>query len=819
MLCVIMLFGLVPAGAISVFADTYDYTDPDNPYIATDYEGLMTVFNKKRTDGRTRYIKLGKNIEHPVFGTEFSLRTNGVDIEFDLCGYKLYVTEHTKTIGRFIVGERGRVIFSDSKRYDSSQDKWIDGSVEYRYTIYDDQPETTSVIAEAVTVKGGRFVNLTDYKWAPAKSIVYVGGGLLMYGGTFEAPLPIYMVAGEVQSVIYDGTINVSGRGGGIHVSGFSDPDAAHAYNPEIRNCEIFNKINCEYRPSVTLEFLDYRSSFTDEQKLEAYKSLFPYLKEIYINGERISDFTLEDLKPGQLYTYTYRDIHGPVPKRSMKIVSKTPVDEFYVISQTPFAGDLPSFFGYVYYGEGYKVNTINRGYIKDGVAWTDSSGNYMSGSAAFESGKNYTVFVFITTTDRNDYMFVDHNKCKAYVNGNPAGIYKFDDENYALTYTFNVKDRVIDAVNLTFPEPEAGKPIPYTISVPSGAHYSITDFTSGNYKNGVMWQKNGSQISPSSAGIFEYGNTYTAYILITPDSGYTFAPTGELIAAVNGDGADRVIDYGAYGGYCVVCSFYLGKTTIDTLEVTVPTPYAGSPIYYDAYAPFGEGYTVEDYSDGSAWESGVKWEHRGMTLNPQSNNHFEAGETYTVYVSLELRDIRRYEFAPSMSLEAYVNDNRADFDMDSDYICIVNYTFTVGEETCDIYWYLDVSNTEPTAGATVNRGDVFGSPSVPDREDEEFVGWYTDRALTHPYDPTAPITEDTELFASWKPKTPVGFVPGDVNGDGDLTMKDVLLMRRYIAGLDTLTDAQIERGDINGDGDIDMKDVLRARRIIAGLD
>ena len=142
-----------------------------------------------------------------------------------------------------------------------------------------------------------------------------------MYGGTFEAPLPIYMVAGEVQSVIYDGTINVSGRGGGIHVSGFYDPDAAHAYNPEIRNCEIFNKINCEYRPSVTLEFLDYRSSFTDEQKLEAYKSLFPYLKEIYINGERISDFTLEDLEPGQLYTYTYGEIYGPVPKRSMKIV------------------------------------------------------------------------------------------------------------------------------------------------------------------------------------------------------------------------------------------------------------------------------------------------------------------------------------------------------------------------------------------------------------------------------------------------------------------------------------------------------------------
>ena len=49
--------------------------------------------------------------------------------------------------------------------------------------------------------------------------------------------------------------------------------------------------------------------------------------------------------------------------------------------------------------------------------------------------------------------------------------------------------------------------------------------------------------------------------------------------------------------------------------------------------------------------------------------------------------------------------------------------------------------------------------------------------------------------------------------------MKDVLIMRRYIAGLDDLTDAEITRGDIDGDGDITMKDVLKARRIIAGLD
>ena len=61
--------------------------------------------------------------------------------------------------------------------------------------------------------------------------------------------------------------------------------------------------------------------------------------------------------------------------------------------------------------------------------------------------------------------------------------------------------------------------------------------------------------------------------------------------------------------------------------------------------------------------------------------------------------------------------------------------------------------------------------------------------------------------------------VIGDMDGDGEVTMKDVLVMRRYIAGPLELSDEQISRGDFDGDEDITMKDVLRARRIIAGLD
>ena len=54
----------------------------------------------------------------------------------------------------------------------------------------------------------------------------------------------------------------------------------------------------------------------------------------------------------------------------------------------------------------------------------------------------------------------------------------------------------------------------------------------------------------------------------------------------------------------------------------------------------------------------------------------------------------------------------------------------------------------------------------------------------------------------------------GDVDGDGQLTMKDVLLIRKMIAGMPANID-QVA-ADMDDDGDITMKDVLMMRKTIA---
>lgn len=56
----------------------------------------------------------------------------------------------------------------------------------------------------------------------------------------------------------------------------------------------------------------------------------------------------------------------------------------------------------------------------------------------------------------------------------------------------------------------------------------------------------------------------------------------------------------------------------------------------------------------------------------------------------------------------------------------------------------------------------------------------------------------------------------GDANGDGKRDMKDVLVLRKYLAHMST--DIEINSVDINADSKIDMKDVLLLRKFLAHM-
>jgi hypothetical protein len=59
----------------------------------------------------------------------------------------------------------------------------------------------------------------------------------------------------------------------------------------------------------------------------------------------------------------------------------------------------------------------------------------------------------------------------------------------------------------------------------------------------------------------------------------------------------------------------------------------------------------------------------------------------------------------------------------------------------------------------------------------------------------------------------------GDLNGTDTVSATDLVQLRRYLAGLDPLSDKAIFNADLNGDGKVTTTDLVRLRRFLAGLE
>ena len=154
-------------------------------------------------------------------------------------------------------------------------------------------------------------------------------------------------------------------------------------------------------------------------------------------------------------------------------------------------------------------------------------------------------------------------------------------------------------------------------------------------------------------------------------------------------------------------------------------------------------------------------------------------------------------------------NNNLTELDLSNNPYLPLDYVKSEGNGTIG-YWY-----DEEEVGIT-------GVTAVP-HSGAEFIGWfneaggliasvddcsYDDGRYSWNYE----YTNETVLIAKFTEAEPI---PGDADGDGELTNEDALLLMRAVMGLEELTDEMLANCDMNGDGVVNFTDALIMLRMV----
>ena len=57
----------------------------------------------------------------------------------------------------------------------------------------------------------------------------------------------------------------------------------------------------------------------------------------------------------------------------------------------------------------------------------------------------------------------------------------------------------------------------------------------------------------------------------------------------------------------------------------------------------------------------------------------------------------------------------------------------------------------------------------------------------------------------------------GDINGDGNVNLVDLMMCLNHVSGEETLTDSAFIAADINGDGEVNLTDLMRLLNFLSG--
>ena len=399
---------------------------------------------------------------------------------------------------------------------------------------------------------------------------------------------------------------------------------------------------------------------------------------------------------------------------------------------------------------------------------YNDTDDTSVLASGVFEAGKSYSLGGWLVA----DAGYVFAADAEVLLNG---GDYPVDEENTGIDGIYadvfyiwgESKEAIvlqtIDQIEINgFCTPIAGGKVGdfLNFTIPEDAH-----FTFGS--TGLHWYDEAADNFIYTDDVaFKNGNLYSVGGNLLADDGYVFAENAKVL--FNGSTADVDMDhtyvYGNDSRHFRIWSKVkkaITIQTIDKIEISgvdfepIPGEKAGDHLAFTL--PDDCHYTV----------SKVRWYYLPIESDGEfcGMNNEDVFETETIYYA-------EYILLP-----------------DEGYVFAKDAAATIN-------------------GSTERTGEAFlsgdGSFSIFTKQTECVEP-------TTPTEPTGTEVEPTETEPTGGDK-----LLGDANDDGNVNMKDVLLIRKFLAGMSVTLNEQ--NADCNSDGTVNMKDVLMLRKYLAGL-
>ncbi|MCI6617149.1 dockerin type I domain-containing protein [Ruminococcus sp.] len=464
---------------------------------------------------------------------------------------------------------------------------------------------------------------------------------------------------------------------------------------------------------------------------------------------------------------------------------------------------------------------TVNvTGADNAGVTWYDWTDNKtLTSSDVFKVGHDYMVMV--TLNAKSGYIFSTTNSTlDISINGNKGFLWLANPQRVQCCYNFE-----------TLTEPQ-----PVITLQPSGGHSpymgdSIVLKIDAENANEYIWHV-----------IDENGNELAWNYL--SNNGYANLSTSE--------GGKKLFLYGVSDwmtGKRVYCEVKGNggtvKSDIVTLSVDKVVKYC-MDMYFDNFDEIWNHKTVGDYKNVKTDTNApytiteVRWQLFNKVLS--DDFEFSSGDTIALLIGL----------APKEGYELYVTSGSLNGINSVDAFHMTDgrqyLQFEINITAPDEYktQNIELSVAEPVAGvkpsttaACTSGYAIPGTPSwtpadttfksgtqytvkIPVKAEYEWGDISTVTAKVNGKDAKFIVEykggKQYAYYVEYTFDATKDYLLGDVNGDGKVTVVDATTIQQYLAGLTTLSSAQLAAGDVNGDGNITVADATQIQKYIAGL-